>query len=318
MIEIRQMKHILAVAKYGNFKRASESVFLSQPALSLSIKSAEEWFGQKLFERGHRKVVPTAFGEIVIKLAENTIAAIDDTLLQVKQISGLEGSSIRIGLSPLCSEMIGDKLIKRLLNQFPKNTFQIISNVLWQSSVSSIKNNLFDLAVEIFAFDPHNVFYNDPAINYINLEVPGLVYYCRAGHPITKLEEITYNDLTSYPFAIQPLPPLFLQWLIKATDLKNEADLGNNVKFISNDRGFLRAAVLHSDCISGSPYSLIAKELNAGIFNIIDVKWKIPHLENKGSILYSAERPLTPLSRKTTDIIIELLTDLKIEEETIP
>ena len=228
--------------------------------------------------------------------------------------SGLEGSAIRIGLSPICSNLIGNKLIERLLNQFPNNTFQIISNVLWQSSVASVKNNSFDIAVEIFAFDPHNVFYNDPAIKYINLEVPGLVYYCRAGHPITKLKEITYNDMTNYPFAIQPLPPMFLQWLIKATDLRNEADLSNNVRFISNDRGFLKTAVLNSDCISGSPFISIQKELNEGLIEIIDIKWKIPHLENKGSIIYSAERPLTPLTRKATEIIAELLIELKNEE----
>lgn len=311
MIEIRQMKHILAVARYSNFKRASESVFLSQPALSLSIKAAEDWFGQKLFERGHRKVVPTAFGEIVIQLAERTVADIENTMHQVKQISSFEGSTLRIGLSPIISTWIGNQLISELFNKYPNNTFQIFSNILWDSNVSSIKNNSFDLAVEVFAVDSHNIFYDDPSINYIDIEIPDLHYYCRSGHPITALNEITFNDILKYPFAIQPLPPYFLQWLIKATGMKNETDLKNQVKFISNDREFLKTAVLNSDCLSGSPKKQIEKELKSGLFQIINIKWKVPHLENRGSIIYSSERPLSPIARKAIEIISELLADLK-------
>ena len=51
-----------------------------------------------------------------------------------------------------------------------------------------------------------------------------------------------------------------------------------------------------------------------GLIEIIDIKWKIPHLENKGSVIHSAERPLTPLARKAIEMIAELLIELKNEE----
>lgn len=310
MIEIRQMKHILAVAKYSNFKRASESVFLSQPALSLSIKAAEEWFGQKLFERGKRKVVPTAFGEIVIELAVNTINSIEETMLKVKQVSGMEGSTLRINLSPICSEVIGNQLISKLVKHLPNNTFQINSNVVWESSVDGVKNNSVDIAVEMIAFEPRHVFYDEEAINYIGFDVPQLIYYCRKGHPITELDTISYNDVIKYPFVSQPLPPLFREWLIRATGLKNEADLEKQVVLISNDRRFLKTAVLNSNCLSGAIYYLIEKELDDNLVEILDIKWKIPPLINKGIIIFNSNKPLTPLVQKTKDIICELFNEL--------
>lgn len=318
MIEIRQMKHILAVAKYANFKRASESVFLSQPALSLSIKAAEDWFGQKLFERGSRKVVPTAFGEIVIKLAEKTIASIEETMLRVKQVSVMEGGSLRINLSPICSEVIGNQLVSELVKQLPNNTFHINSNVLWEPGVAAVKNNLADIAVEVLAFEPHHAFYNDDAINYLGFDVPQLIYYSRKGHPIAELENISYNDVIKYPFVSQPLPPLFREWLIKATGLKNEAELEKQVTLISNDREFLKAAVLNSNCLSGAIYPLIEKELKENLVEILNVNWKIPPLINKGLIIFSANRPLAPLARKAIDMITELFSELKSKEGEKP
>jgi len=317
MIEIRQMKHILALSKYENFKRASESVFLSQPALSLSIKSAEEWFGQKLFERGKRRVSPTAFGEIVIQMSENIIALVENTMIQVKQISGLEGSLLRIGLSPLCSELVGKQLTINLLNQFPNNTFQLLSNVLWENGVESVKGNVFDIMIEIMAFDPNHAFYEDKDINFIRFDVPQLIYYCRAGHPITKLEEITYTDIIKYPFASQILPPLFREWLIKATDLKNEAGLESQIAFITNDRALLKTAVLNSNCISGAVYPLIEEEIKKGLVKVLNVKWKVPPLKSAGLIVYNANKPLIPLTVKIIEAIKLLLSEIVDRDRNI-
>ena len=70
MLEIRYLRHILALGKYY-FHKAAEAVNISQPALTKSIRKSETLLGEQLFERDANRIKPTRFGEYVIRNAEN-------------------------------------------------------------------------------------------------------------------------------------------------------------------------------------------------------------------------------------------------------
>ena len=55
-IEFRHYKYFLALAEDLHFRKAAESLFISQPGLSRQIKQMEEILGISLFERHNRKV----------------------------------------------------------------------------------------------------------------------------------------------------------------------------------------------------------------------------------------------------------------------
>ncbi|MCI8455151.1 MAG: LysR family transcriptional regulator [Lachnospiraceae bacterium] len=58
-----QVQYVLAVARYRNFSKAAESLFLSQPALSQQIKKLEEELGFSLFTRMAQGVALTSEGK---------------------------------------------------------------------------------------------------------------------------------------------------------------------------------------------------------------------------------------------------------------
>ena len=55
-MDIKSMRCFLAVAETLNFSRAAESIYLSQPALSLRINAMEDELGAKLFLRTRQQV----------------------------------------------------------------------------------------------------------------------------------------------------------------------------------------------------------------------------------------------------------------------
>ena len=61
-VTLRQLRYFLAVVEHGSFSRAAESVFISQPALSLQIRDLEATLGAPLFERDSRGVFLTQLG----------------------------------------------------------------------------------------------------------------------------------------------------------------------------------------------------------------------------------------------------------------
>ena len=77
---IIQLEYLLAVANFGSFSIASEHCFVTQPSLSMQIKSLEEELGVILLDRSKKPVIPTEAGALVIAQAQETLKAYDESL----------------------------------------------------------------------------------------------------------------------------------------------------------------------------------------------------------------------------------------------
>jgi len=61
-LDLRQLRHVLALDRHRNFGRAAEAIGLTQPALSRSLQALEDEIGARLFDRDRSRVEPTAVG----------------------------------------------------------------------------------------------------------------------------------------------------------------------------------------------------------------------------------------------------------------
>ena len=70
-----------AVAELGNFRKAAETVHLSQPAFSRRIDKLEQALGVRLLDRSTRRVSLTAVGREFARKVEQLLEDLDNTLL---------------------------------------------------------------------------------------------------------------------------------------------------------------------------------------------------------------------------------------------
>lgn len=98
-MEIYQLRYFLAVAEKGNFTKAAESAFISQPSLSQQILNLEEEFGQPLFHRLGRKAVLTEAGKILRDGARRIINEAEQTLSELKS-NPINGPRVSVGAIP--------------------------------------------------------------------------------------------------------------------------------------------------------------------------------------------------------------------------
>ncbi len=68
-MDLYQVRYFLTIAETGNFSRAAERLYLSQPSLSTGIKKLEQELGVSLFERGGRRTVLTTAGRSFLEKA---------------------------------------------------------------------------------------------------------------------------------------------------------------------------------------------------------------------------------------------------------
>lgn len=78
MIKTEQLRYLLELDKTNSFHKCAENMFLSQPAISLSIRNLEKELGVTLFERTPAGVFPTEIGKKVIAQARTVMHSLND------------------------------------------------------------------------------------------------------------------------------------------------------------------------------------------------------------------------------------------------
>lgn len=120
MFTVRQMRYFEALATTLHFRKAAESVYVSQPALSAQIAEMEALAGAPLFERTQRSVIITELGKILrprIQAILRDIQALEDITALNK---GLLNTRMRLGIIPTIAPYIVPLLIPLLRDKYPQ------------------------------------------------------------------------------------------------------------------------------------------------------------------------------------------------------
>lgn len=118
-MEIYQLRTFVTVVREGSITRASELLFLSQPAVSAHIKAMEDELGLVLFERTSRGMSPTGHGIKLLAKAEQMLALHREFLDEARRIKGGVSGKIRVGSNRSTSALVMGKLLTRLAETAP-------------------------------------------------------------------------------------------------------------------------------------------------------------------------------------------------------
>lgn len=119
-MEIYQLKTFVTVAKEGSITRASDLLFLSQPAVSAHIKALEDELGLVLFERTPRGMSLSGHGTKLLARAEQMIAMQRDFIDEARRIKGRVSGKILLGSNRSTSAQVLGKLLTRLAETCPE------------------------------------------------------------------------------------------------------------------------------------------------------------------------------------------------------
>ena len=133
------------VATFKSFSEASKKLFISQSAVSQSIKTLETKLNQTLFIRSTKKVQLTPEGEILFRNIEPAVNFIQRGEMQLLD-SALTGGQIRIGASDTICRYFLVSYIERLHSEFP-NVHIKVTNATSIRCVELLQNGLVDFIV---------------------------------------------------------------------------------------------------------------------------------------------------------------------------
>lgn len=119
-IDFRRLRCFLAVAEELHFRRAAERLSMTQPPLSMAVKSLEDELGVQLFERTTRTVRLTQAGLVLRDRTQRLFDDLERTVHLVQRTAaGMEGT-LRIGFVGIATVMGLPGLIRETRRRFPK------------------------------------------------------------------------------------------------------------------------------------------------------------------------------------------------------
>ena len=288
LLDIREIQHVTAIGRFRSFAKAAESLDISQPALSKSIRGIEASLGVRLFDRSRSGVTPTAFGEIILSASGPLLRGVDEVLAEIRRVKGLEAGTLRIGAGSFALEMSVAETVTRLARRHPSLQIRILLDD-WESLTRKVMAGSLDVAVaEVTAAE------QESQLAVERLGEHGGVFYCRAGHPLLARASMTFENISGFPLAMSPLPgrvaPFFER--IGAAGRVDPA-LGHFLPAVTVDTvALMKRVVRETDAISWAPKVLLAPELLDG--SLVALPFAPPWARLNYGIFRRTDRPVPP------------------------
>ena len=297
-IELRLLRHALALGQHGNFARAAEALHLTQPSLSRSIAALEAQLGVPLFDRTTKGVTPTAFGRVVLERGEAVLQREADLRRELQLLAGMEIGLLTVGAGPYMAESTVATAIARVTMQHPRLRIHCVSADP-DEVMREVLAERFDVgasAVPGLEHDARLVF--EP--------LPGLRCYlaCRPGHPLTRESDVSLQRVLQFPLATTVLRGAHAALAASggretAAQAPNAEDFVPQIKV--NSVALARLIVRDSDAVMPGTAAALADDVAAGKLVILPVD--APAMRANGAVFYLRGRTLAPAARLFIDVL---------------
>ena len=142
--KIDSYKIFESVARNESISKASEELYISQPAVSQSIKKLEESVGGELFNRSKSGVKLTSEGKLFYDYIKKGLDYIENGERVFSSLKNIEVGTIKIGVSASLTKHILMPYLKTFHKLYPNINIEIV-NHLSSELVHMLKSGLVDL-----------------------------------------------------------------------------------------------------------------------------------------------------------------------------
>lgn len=190
-----QLRILKAIAAEGSFKRAADSLYVSQPAVSLQVQNLERQLDVPLFDRGGRRAQLTEAGYLLLSYGEKILTLCQETCRAIEDLQNLQGGTLIVGASQTTGTYLLPRMIGLFRKQYPDVAVQLHVHST-RRTAWSVANGQVDLAI-IGGEVPSELQDSLEIIPYAEDE---LALILPMSHPFAKLDTIYKDDLYKLQF----------------------------------------------------------------------------------------------------------------------
>lgn len=251
------------VAETLSFSKTADLLFVSQPAISKSIRELESEFGLQLFHRKGNKITLTHDGKILKKQVDSILSQYQELYSQVASLKNSFPTHVKLGASTTISQYVLPQLLPQL-----KRTFPFIELELLNGNTQKIEKEVLKQNIELGFIEGQS---QNKQLKYQFFMKDELVLIAHHSNPISNRDSLSIDEFVTSPIVLREIGSGSLQVIqhfleaqkIKLRDLNIEMHLGSTES--------IKKYLEHSPCLGIVSIQAIQSELKEGTFKIIDL-----------------------------------------------
>ena len=289
-MDLRQLDYFVHVAELGSFSRAASLLSIAQSALSHRVRQLEVELKQPLLYRNGRGVVPTEAGKRLLVHARGILTQVSRTREELAGLRGTPTGRVVLGLPPTFERLLTVPLVKSFRERFPDASISMMEG-LSAAVVDWISTGRVDIGL---VFNPPP----SPAVEIRPLlEAP--MFLVSAAKRKGARGPVPLRELPSYPLIVPSRP--------NANRMRIEAQLAQfglkpvialEIDGVESILHLVREGYGHAVLPLSSLRGYGADDAAFATRPIVR-----PKLSIQISLVVSAQRPTTPLTREVLALI---------------
>jgi DNA-binding transcriptional LysR family regulator len=185
--DLADLRAFLAVADLGSLRAASESLHLSQSALSRRVDKLEDALGVKLFIRTTRKVELTAVGRAFVHKARNVLNELDSALLGIQDVAERMSGEVTLACVPSAVSHFLPSVFEEFNNRYPRIRIRVLDESSSEVLLAVTRGDA--------NFGVTYIGTQEADIEFQPLIEERFVLACPTSHPLAQQASVRWEDL---------------------------------------------------------------------------------------------------------------------------
>jgi LysR family pca operon transcriptional activator len=262
-IKFRHLLCFLEVARQGSVINAANTLSVSQPAVSKTLRELEETLDVKLFDRTGRGIQLSRFGEVFLRYAGASVTALRQGVESLAQARTAGGLTISVGALPTVSSGVLPNAV-RLFKQDATGTIVRVVTGENEALRSLLRIGELDLVVGRLGV-PENM----SGLSFEYLFSDHIGFFVRPDHPLLQLDPFDLAAINDYtvlmPTEKAAIRPIVEQFLV-ASGLPTPPDHLETVSPV-----FGRSYTRNSDAVWIISSGVVAEDVADGLLTALPV-----------------------------------------------
>ena len=303
-LKLKQLRLLVSIADHSRILHAARQLNISQPAATKLVKDLEADFGVQLFDRTNRGVVPTVFGEALVKHGKLILAQISHAAQELDDLNEGTGGRVAVGTLLAASAVLLPQTIYKLHRQRPNVTISIregTNDVL----MPALRSGDLDFVVGRLPEYRHR-----QELVQERLYDEQICIVARPNHPLIHQKETMFERLLTFDWILPPQDTTLRRQIDKEfldRDLTPPVGAVESVSFLTN-----RNLLITSDFLGAFPFYVVEEEVRNSLLAIIPFKLNLS--SGPVGVSYRRQGGLSPAAT----VFLEMLRTVSEDQLTKP
>lgn len=259
-----RLKVFQSVAKNLSFTKASQDLFVSQPAITKHIQELESAYQARLFDRQGSKICLTEAGKLLLEHCERILDDYKRLEYEMHLLHNEYTGGLKLGASTTIAQYVLPPLLASFIEKFPQVSLSL-TNGNSRDIEAALQEHSIDLGLVEGVL-------RLPNIKYTTFLGDELVAVIRTGSKLPVDDEIEPEELLRLPLVLRERGSGTLDVFERALQQHNIKLSSLRVLMYLGSTESIKLFLEHTDCMGIVSVRSITRELYSGQLRVVEIK----------------------------------------------